>query len=175
MTLKTDPRADPRMLAALAEFGFDEPPSQPPVTAASPHEEILDFLAAAEHVYENVFKEWFSGLSPIENVERRTEVITAWMTTTSRSMFTNRATRLAASRACTTFTAVAWPFCRRRTISTRAGVSVYSRTVNGTCHNGDMAFRKAMPEVFAATIRDIKGFADSLSSVTGPTLGWPVL
>jgi hypothetical protein len=76
MTLKTDPRADPRMLAALAEFGFDEPPSQPPVTAASPHEEILDFLAAAEHVYENVFKEWFSGLSPIENVERRTEVIT---------------------------------------------------------------------------------------------------
>jgi acetyl esterase/lipase len=43
-----------------------------------------------------------------------------------------------------------------------ASVSVYSRTVNGTCHGGDMLFRKAMPEVFGATVRDIKGFADSL-------------
>jgi acetyl esterase/lipase len=43
-----------------------------------------------------------------------------------------------------------------------AGISVYSRTVNGTCHGGDMLFRKRMPEVSAATIRDIKGFADSL-------------
>jgi acetyl esterase/lipase len=43
-----------------------------------------------------------------------------------------------------------------------AGVSVYSRTVNGTCHAGDLLFRKALPEVYAATIRDIKGFASSL-------------
>jgi len=43
-----------------------------------------------------------------------------------------------------------------------AGVSAYSRTVNGTCHAGDIMFRVAMPEVFAATQREIKGFADSL-------------
>ena len=43
-----------------------------------------------------------------------------------------------------------------------AGVRVYSRTVNGTCHAADVLFRKAIPEVYAATIRDIKGFADSL-------------
>ena len=43
-----------------------------------------------------------------------------------------------------------------------AGVSVASRTVNGTCHAGDCLLRAAMPEVWAATIRDIKGFADSL-------------
>lgn len=43
-----------------------------------------------------------------------------------------------------------------------AGVSAVSRTVNGTCHAGDCIFRGAMPEVYAATIRDIKGFADSL-------------
>jgi acetyl esterase/lipase len=43
-----------------------------------------------------------------------------------------------------------------------AGVSAVSRTVNGTCHAGDLLFPDAMPEVFAATIRDIKGFADSL-------------
>jgi acetyl esterase/lipase len=43
-----------------------------------------------------------------------------------------------------------------------AGVRGYSRTVNGTCHGGDLMSRKAMPEVYAATKRDIKGFADSL-------------
>ncbi len=43
-----------------------------------------------------------------------------------------------------------------------AGVSAVSRTVNGTCHAGDCLFRVAMPDVYLATIRDIKGFADSL-------------
>lgn len=43
-----------------------------------------------------------------------------------------------------------------------AGVPVAARTVNGTCHAGDCLFEVAMPEVFNATIRDIKGFADSL-------------
>jgi acetyl esterase len=43
-----------------------------------------------------------------------------------------------------------------------AGVPVVSRTVNGTCHAGDLIFTAAIPDVFAATIRDIKGFADSL-------------
>ncbi len=43
-----------------------------------------------------------------------------------------------------------------------AGVPVAARTVNGTCHAGDCLFEAVMPEVFNATIRDIKGFADSL-------------
>ena len=43
-----------------------------------------------------------------------------------------------------------------------AGVSAVSRTVNGTCHAGDCIFRAAMPDVYAATIRDIRGFAGSL-------------
>lgn len=43
-----------------------------------------------------------------------------------------------------------------------AGVSAVSRTVNGTCHAGDCLFLDAMPDVWAATIRDIKGFADTL-------------
>lgn len=45
-----------------------------------------------------------------------------------------------------------------------AGVSAVSRTVNGTCHAGDCIFRAAMPDVYLATIRDIKSFADSLTS-----------
>jgi acetyl esterase len=43
-----------------------------------------------------------------------------------------------------------------------AGVAVTSRTVNGTCHAGDCIFLDAMPDVYLGTIRDIKGFADSL-------------
>ena len=43
-----------------------------------------------------------------------------------------------------------------------AGVRAVSRTVNGTCHAGDCIFRVAIPDVYLATIRDIKGFADSL-------------
>jgi acetyl esterase len=44
----------------------------------------------------------------------------------------------------------------------RAGVAVVSRTVNGTCHAGDVMFVSAMPEVTAATIRDIAGFVASV-------------
>ena len=43
-----------------------------------------------------------------------------------------------------------------------AGVPVYSRTVNGTAHGADVIFRGALPDVFVATVRDLKGFADSL-------------
>ena len=46
-----------------------------------------------------------------------------------------------------------------------AGVSASCRTINGTSHAQDMVMRAAMPEVYATTIRDIKGFADS---VCGP-------
>jgi len=42
------------------------------------------------------------------------------------------------------------------------GVSAVSRTVNGTCHAGDCLFLDAMTNVFRATQRDIKSFADSL-------------
>lgn len=43
-----------------------------------------------------------------------------------------------------------------------AGVSSVSRTVNGTCHAGDLIFRVAMPDVYAATVRDLAGFCRSL-------------
>ncbi len=43
-----------------------------------------------------------------------------------------------------------------------AGVSTVMRTVNGTCHAGDLLFRVAMPDVYAASLRDVAGFARSL-------------
>ena len=64
------------MVAALAEFGYDEAPPPAPVTAESPLEAILEFIAFAEPGYQDLFKAWFADLPPIENVERRTEVIT---------------------------------------------------------------------------------------------------
>lgn len=43
-----------------------------------------------------------------------------------------------------------------------AGVPVTARVVPGTCHGGDLLFGAALPETHAASLRDIKGFADSL-------------
>lgn len=40
-----------------------------------------------------------------------------------------------------------------------AGVAVNSRTVNGTCHAGDVIFRAAIPEAYAASAYDLKTFA----------------
>ncbi len=44
----------------------------------------------------------------------------------------------------------------------RAGVPAVGRLVAGTCHGGDLIFAGAMPDVFAASIRDLSGFAKSL-------------
>jgi acetyl esterase/lipase len=44
-----------------------------------------------------------------------------------------------------------------------AGVPTVGRLVAGTCHGGDLLLGHAMPEVFDASIRDVSGFAKSLS------------
>ena len=44
-----------------------------------------------------------------------------------------------------------------------AGVPVVGRTVDGTCHGGDLIMAHVMPEVYLATIRDVSGFAKSLA------------
>jgi acetyl esterase len=44
----------------------------------------------------------------------------------------------------------------------RAGVPAVGRLVVGTCHGGDLLLPGAMPDVFAATMRDVSGFAKSL-------------
>lgn len=49
----------------------------------------------------------------------------------------------------------------------RAGVPAIGRMVAGTCHGGDMLFPGPMPEVYAASLRDVSGFAKSLGPLTG--------
>ncbi|MFP6782518.1 MAG: alpha/beta hydrolase fold domain-containing protein, partial [Gammaproteobacteria bacterium] len=44
----------------------------------------------------------------------------------------------------------------------QAGVPAVGRTVNGTCHAGDCLLRLSLPEVYLATISDIKSFCDKL-------------
>jgi acetyl esterase/lipase len=75
MVLKTDPRANPRMVAALAEFGLDQAPPPAPLTAESPLEEILALATAAEAGHQGVYEALFANLPPIESVIRRTELI----------------------------------------------------------------------------------------------------
>jgi acetyl esterase len=41
-----------------------------------------------------------------------------------------------------------------------AGVDAVCRTVRGTTHGADTIFRAELPDIYAATIRDIKSFAD---------------
>ena len=54
-TLGTDPRSDPRMVAALAPFGLDGRLPPPPLSVDSPLEERLAFLAAMEEQFGAIF------------------------------------------------------------------------------------------------------------------------
>jgi acetyl esterase len=47
----------------------------------------------------------------------------------------------------------------------RAGVRGYSRIVPGTPHAGDLLFAIHIPDVFDATLSDLKGFIQSCSSI----------
>lgn len=42
-----------------------------------------------------------------------------------------------------------------------AGVPTVGRTVNGTCHAGDVIFRASLPDVYAASVQDLANFAHS--------------
>lgn len=75
MTIGTDPRADPRMVAKMAEVGLDAPPPASPVDATSPMEAILEVLSATEEGFGAVWDAFFSGLPSVEGVRSRTEII----------------------------------------------------------------------------------------------------
>ena len=52
MQLRDDPRADPRMLAAMAPAGLDVAPPEGPAGPDSPLEEILEANLVAEEGFE---------------------------------------------------------------------------------------------------------------------------
>jgi acetyl esterase len=75
-TLRSDPRSDPRTVAALAPFGLDGSAAPPPVGPDSPRAEQLEYAMGAEAGFEAVFAALMQGLPPVEGVERSTETIT---------------------------------------------------------------------------------------------------
>jgi acetyl esterase/lipase len=76
MVLRDDPRADPRVVAALEPFGMTGAAEPPPVEADAPIEAVLEFLAAAETGFEGLFTALSTGLPPITGVSSSVEVIT---------------------------------------------------------------------------------------------------
>src|ERR1700730_6964850 len=75
--LRDDPRADPRMVAALAPFGLDRQPPPLPVAAASPREALLDYAAQTEANFGGLFDALLTGLAPVEGVSRQSVTLAA--------------------------------------------------------------------------------------------------
>ena len=81
--LKTDPRADPRIVAAFAPFELDIAPAPAPVTADSSLQEKLDYIAEAEVGFEGLFAALYTDLPPIEDVESRRSMKTTTYSSTA--------------------------------------------------------------------------------------------
>ena len=99
MAMKDDPRADPRMLAALTPFGFDVPPAPASVDKDSPIDAVLAFTAEAEAGYAEVFKTFFASLPPLQGVTSRTEVIEG-VDKNDIKLYIHRPTSLGSSAPC---------------------------------------------------------------------------
>ncbi len=75
LTMATDPRADPRMVAALAPIGLAEAPEAAPVNIDSPIAELLEYTMEAEVGFSALGDVLAANAPVITNVERRTEII----------------------------------------------------------------------------------------------------
>ena len=75
LELRTDPRSDPRMVAALAPFGMDTAAAPPPIDGTAALETRLEFCATAEIGFEALFDALMTGLPEISGLTRSTETI----------------------------------------------------------------------------------------------------
>jgi acetyl esterase/lipase len=75
MALKDDPRADPRMIAAMAPIGLGEQPAESPVHGGSDIEALLEYVTTAEEGFEALFAALSSSLPDVEGVTRSVEII----------------------------------------------------------------------------------------------------
>jgi hypothetical protein len=66
LEMRTDPRSDPRMLAALAPFGPDAPAAPPPIDGHAPRAAHLELAAAGEAGFEAVFAALIDGLLEVD-------------------------------------------------------------------------------------------------------------
>jgi acetyl esterase/lipase len=75
MELRTDPRADPRMIAAIGPFGLDARAAELPVTRQSPLEELLSVALAVEQGFDGLFGALLADVPSPTGVETRTLTI----------------------------------------------------------------------------------------------------
>jgi acetyl esterase/lipase len=75
MLIDTDPRSDPRMVAAMVALGMGGAPEPAPVDINSSPEDLLEYGTAAEEGFNALGGVLDAAAPPITNVERRTEVI----------------------------------------------------------------------------------------------------
>ncbi|MEM7538467.1 MAG: alpha/beta hydrolase fold domain-containing protein [Chloroflexota bacterium] len=76
MVLRDDPRADPRMVAALAPFEMDGAAQPAPLTVEAPLDARLAFSTEAEPGFEGLFVALMQNVPSPEGVESTTETIT---------------------------------------------------------------------------------------------------
>jgi acetyl esterase/lipase len=76
LELRSDPRADPRMVALLAPFGLDTEAAALPLTRQSPVEDLLAVAAASEQAFAEVFGTMLADVPRATGVETRTVTIT---------------------------------------------------------------------------------------------------
>lgn len=74
-SLGTDPRSDPRMVAALAPFGMDANGAEVPLPSGMSSEEILATCGAFEEGFGQVFGALAAGNQPVSGVARETRSI----------------------------------------------------------------------------------------------------
>jgi acetyl esterase len=75
LDLRSDPRADPRMIAALATVGMDTHGAPLPVDSSSPRAAQLEYLLAAEEGFETALGALMQGLPPVDGVISTAETI----------------------------------------------------------------------------------------------------
>jgi acetyl esterase/lipase len=75
MVMRDDPRADPRMIAALGPFDLDLPPVAMPVPPDAPRDQLLEVCAAMEQGMEQLFAAFSAGVAPIAGVTTETIAI----------------------------------------------------------------------------------------------------
>ena len=75
-SLRDDPRADPRMVAAFATLGAEGHPEPTPVTADDPFEAQLEHAAVAEVGFEGLMAAMVEGVPPVAGVTSQTTTIT---------------------------------------------------------------------------------------------------
>jgi acetyl esterase len=76
LQLRSDPRADPRMIKAFAPFGIDVTAPPLPIDRRSPIEDLHAVAAAIEQAFAGMFGALLDGVPRPEGIERHTETIT---------------------------------------------------------------------------------------------------